>query len=216
MTKIEVIGIDMAFANMGIVRGYLDVATLDLEVRELRLIQTEAGDDKKVVRKSSIEMRRARELKKALDDACSTASFAFAEVPSGSQSAAAARALGIALGVLATCKLPLIEVSPMEVKKAVLPGSKGVGIAKAEVIEWAAKRWPYAPWLTAKNAATTKKGKLPAGRLLVENEHCADACAAIVAGINSVEFQQIVKLQYAISSSTHQRPASSVRRVLLL
>ena len=192
------IGIDMAFANMGLSHVLIDGKTIT--IRTLRLVTTEA-ETTKVVRKSSDGLRRAIELRQALIQFCHDcpAQFAFVEVPTGSQSASAARALGIAVGVLASCPLPIIEVSPMEVKEAVT-GNRKIKATKGDVIAWATKQWPDAPWI--KNH----------GRIIKANEHLADAMAAVVAGIKTPEFQRTLTLM------NHATAASirNTRRILSL
>ena len=198
---IKAIAIDAAFANMGLARITLrsDGGPWQVSCDDLRLISTER-EDKKEVRKSSDDLRRATILYQALKDWSGGAQIAFAEVPSGSQSAAAARALGIAVGVLGGCPLPIIEVSPMEVKRLFGPGRKGA--PKAQIIDWAVKKWPRAPWLRNK------------GRIIQANEHLADAMATVVAGIKTPAFIQLTALQnHATTSPDHQRLAP--RRVTL-
>lgn len=175
-----VVGIDMAFANMGLARARIDgdvITGLDLA------LVTTVSVDTKVVRKSSNELRRAAELVEALRAFCSGADFAIAEVPSGSQSAGAARALGIAVGVLAACPIPIIEVSQREVKLA----SVGTPTAtKPEMIQWAVSRWPALPWLRVR-----RKGALA---LTASNEHLADAMATIAAGVRTAEYSKIMSI----------------------
>ena len=174
------IGIDAAFANMGLAR--VSIIGNFVNCLGLQLVSTERLD-KKVVRKSSDDLRRAIHLRDELAAFCglnSATRLAFAEVPSGSLSAAAARSLGIAVGVLASCPVPIIEVSQREVKMA----SVGKPTAsKAEMIEWATSLWPDANWLT-------KKG----GGYVLANEHLADAMAIVVAGTKTQEFKRLIAL----------------------
>lgn len=189
----NVIAIDAAFANMGLAAAVI-LPTGKVLCNDLLLVSSER-EDKKVVRKSSDDLRRAQHLAVMLRhwQGLHRPSIAFAEVPSGSQSASAARALGIAVGVLASCTVPIIEVSPMEVKRLFGTGKKGA--TKAEIIAWAVKKWPSAPWLRYK------------GRLTQANEHLADAMAVIEAGMQTPAFQQLRSLQKASQTRT--------RRVLL-
>lgn len=198
------VSIDMALANMGLAAATI---TLDgkIHIDDLKLVSTDQGPDKKQVRKSSIDLRRAIELRTGLQAWCALhePAFAFVEVPSGSQSATAARALGIAVGVLASCPVLIIEVSPLEVKLASV-GKKTA--SKQEMINWAVDRWPSAPWLF--------HGKGANRRLTQANEHLADACAAIAAGIKTTQFQLLNKaahlykeLDHETTGTDHQRPA---------
>lgn len=179
--KYQVIGIDPAFSNMGLVAADVDLSKPDtpgITVKRMELIRTEAQGGK-TVRKSSEDLRRAIELHQGLQAFIAAAGVVhavFAEVPSGAQDAKAARALGIATGVLASVPIPIIEVAPIEVKR--LFATKGP-VSKQQVIEWAVKRWPSAPWL------------MHQGRRTLNNEHLADALATIVAGMKTPAFQQM-------------------------
>ena len=212
MLTVRALGIDAAFSNMGFAVVTLtindkgQVPTVACE--HLHLVQTEAIDAKQV-RKSSNELRRAKELHTALHMLSAGCQFAFAEVPSGSQSASAARSLGIAVGVLASCPVPLIEVSPMEVKRAVIANPK-VKVPKGYIIDWAVKRWPTANWIR-------ERGK-PNGRVILDNEHCADALATVMAGIATPAFQNILTMlaHHETSSTPNHRPASGSGRVRLV
>lgn len=207
MGVIHAVGVDAAFANMGFARVRIDLEPSGPVVRclGLELVSTE-GMDRKTVRKSSDELRRAKELQSAMTRFCAGASLVFVEVPSGSQSASAARSLGIAVGILASCQQPIVEVSPMEVKRAVVTNPK-VKVSKADVIKWALERWPSAPWLR-------DRGK-PDGRILNSNEHLADALASVMAGIATPEFQRLIMMttQNETTGTPNFRPASNRRTI---
>lgn len=196
---IQAVGIDAAFSNMGFAQVRIhtpaDGASRSsrgciVECTALKLVTTEVIEDRKVVRKSSTELRRAKELHAALIEQCAGNRFAFVEVPSGSQSANAARALGIAVGVLAACPIHIIEVSPMEVKELVHDSRKGKMPSKPEMIAWAMRQWPKADWvLHERNGKGFKKGE-PQNC----NEHLADALATVMAGIKTPEFQGLLSM----------------------
>jgi Holliday junction resolvasome RuvABC endonuclease subunit len=198
---IYAIGIDAAFSNMGLARVAINQVAMgqfQVECLHLSLVVT-SGEDKKVVRKSSDSLRRAKVLHDALKGYVKYEQIAFAEVPSGSQSAPAARALGIAVGVLASCPVPVIEVSPMEVKRLFGTGKKGA--TKAQIIEWAVAKWPDAPWLRYK------------GKLTQANEHLADALATVMAGIQTPEFQRMMALNHATTGTHHFRSAFNLEPI---
>ena len=188
MSKIKVLGVDMAFENMGLAFAEVDVFTHEIAVVELRLVKTEARSGKQV-RKSSDDLRRAKELMAALVEASSRVDLAMAEVPGGSQSARAAKTLGIATGVLAACRAPLVEVSPEEVKLAAV-GKKTA--SKEEMRQWAYERHPEANWLTRK-----LKGQFVP---LSDNEHLADAVAAIHAGVLTEQFRSATAMLRSLSA----------------
>lgn len=178
---VRVVGLDPALRNLGVVIAEVDLDDPDysFKVVEMKLVQPKDEAKKaKTVRKNSDDLRRAKELHKALQEACKSARFAFVEVPVGSQSARAMASYGICIGVLASCPLPMIQLTPTEVKVA----ATGIKTAtKDEVIEAMAEAHPEAKWLTRK-----VKGEVT---LLSSNEHLADAMSAIKAGIETDEFR---------------------------
>ena len=185
MKPIQVVGLDVAFANFGMARAKIDIDTalnLCVAVTDLKLLST-TGQDKKVVRKSSDDLRRAREILAPMQDFCrGRASIAFAEVPHGSQSSRASWSLGISVGILASCPIPVIQVSALEVKMATV-GKKTA--SKQDMIDWAVSQHPDVQWL--------RHGK----KLVAANEHLADAVATIYAGMKTDEFKRLVALFYA-------------------
>jgi Holliday junction resolvasome RuvABC endonuclease subunit len=182
--KINIVGVDPSLRNFGIVNAILDTDTMKFEVTSMKLIESEDNAKKaKTVRKNSDDLRRARLLHDGFIEACEDASFAFVEVPVGSQSARAMASYGICVGVLASCPISMIQVTPTEVKLA------GTGIktaTKGEMIDAAVIAHPYAKWMTRK-----LKGELV---LLADNEHLADALFAIGAGLNTDEFKSTIAM----------------------
>lgn len=190
--KIRILGIDPALQNTGMALAEYDLETGDLQVTSLYLAQTRPGKDGKVVRKSSDDMARARsiiaEIKRVI--AIHKPIFGVAEIPTGCQSSRGSFSNGVCCGVLAGVPLTLIEVSPTEVKLA----SAGTKTAsKAQMIEWAVAKWPDAGWHTKK-----QKGVVS---LVADNEHMADACAAIAAGILTPQFSQAVAMMAAMKEA---------------
>lgn len=182
MNTIKIIGIDPALNNFGLAQATLDLDTLDIRIDKLMLPQT-GSENAKTVRKNSDDLRRAKILYDNMVEACKGASFAIAEVPVGSQSARAMASYGICVGVLAGCPIPLIQVMPSEVKLAAV-GYKTA--TKDEMIEWAMNKYPYANWLMRKS----KGAMVP----INDNEHLADAVAAIEAGIKTEQFKSAISI----------------------
>lgn len=182
--KLQVIGCDPSLRNFGIVKAELDVATMKFAVKDMLLVSSEDNAKKqKTVRKNSDDLRRARLLYMGFVEACKGSSFAFVEMPVGSQSARAMASYGICVGVLSACPIPMIQVTPTEVKMA------GTGIktaTKEEMIEAATAAHPEAKWLTRR-----EKGEL---KLLNSNEHLADAMFAIKAGIVTDQFRTVTAM----------------------
>jgi Holliday junction resolvasome RuvABC endonuclease subunit len=175
--KIKIVGIDPALNNLGLAQVTLDLDTMELSNIHLSLPQTES-ENGKTVRKNSDDIRRAKILYEGMVKACEGASFAIAEVPVGSQSARAMASYGICCGVLAACPIPLIEVTPTEVKLAAI-GEKNA--SKIEMIEWGMAKYPDANWVMRKS-----KGVMVAQNC---NEHLADAIFAIEAGLKTQQFK---------------------------
>jgi Holliday junction resolvasome RuvABC endonuclease subunit len=172
-------GCDPSLRNFGIVIAEVDVRTFDFQIKEMFLIESEADTkNKKVVRKNSDDLRRAKILHDGFVEACRKPVKVFVEVPVGSQSARAMASYGICIGVLASCPNHVIQVTPTEVKLA-MTGKKTA--TKGEMIAAAVKAHPNAPWL--KRKAHGKE------EMLADNEHLADAIGAIMAGLKTDQFQ---------------------------
>jgi Holliday junction resolvasome RuvABC endonuclease subunit len=180
--KLTVCGVDAALKNMGLVRGVLDMDTNEFKVSELKLIVTEKQANK-VVRQSSDDLRRAKELYTEFQEFTKDANIVFAEIPSGGQSARAVYGFGIAVGIIASCHVPVIQVQPAEAKLAAV-GTRTA--SKEEMIEWAVQKFPEANWIRARN----KKD----GSITSANEHLADACAIVMAGVKTDQFRQLRSL----------------------
>lgn len=179
---IKVLGVDPALRNFGLVNAEIDLDNQKVTVTKVHLAKSENGiKNVKKVRKNSDDLERARVLHEALQEAASGASFCFVEVPVGSQSARAMASYGICIGVLSSCPIPMIQVTPTEVKMA------GCGVktaTKDEMIEAAMALHPEAQWLTRKLKGVVSP--------IADNEHLADATFAIHAGMKTDEFQSIL------------------------
>jgi Holliday junction resolvasome RuvABC endonuclease subunit len=190
VSKILVAGIDPAMANLGIARMTLDLDNLDLSLEDLSLITTEKQTGK-MVRQNSDDLRRARELHAGLHDGLKDCIVAFAEIPSGAQHARSAYGFGMAVGILASATIPLIEVMPRETKLASV-GSKTA--TKQEIIAWAADLYPSGKWLRYQRDFASKTKTRTKGELHEDNEHLADACAVVHAGIKTPEFNRLIAM----------------------
>lgn len=178
---IRVAGLDPSLRNFGIVIADVDISQPDYPFKIVRMELAQPKDEAKkakTVRKNSDDLRRAQLLYQPFAQACKEVAFAFVEVPVGSQSSRAMASYGICIGLLASCPVPMIQLTPTEVKVA------GTGIktaTKQEMIEAMREEHPYAEWLTRKF-----KGEVV---LMDSNEHLADATAAIKAGLMTDEFR---------------------------
>jgi hypothetical protein len=147
-------------------------------IKDLGLIQTET--EKEFDRKSYDDLRCAIAISMKLQALAADADCVIAEIPSGSQSARASWALGIALGTL-TAVLPhvLIRVTPRETKLAAVGLSDA---SKEEMIDWAVGLYPDAPWIRHRKKVVKTKC-----------EHLADAIGVLHAGMAKREFKDIAK-----------------------
>lgn len=197
---IKVAGIDPSLRNWGLAKGHYDLSTGELSMLAIDLVETES-EAGKTVRKSSDDLRCATALTKNLHAWLADCVAVFGEVPSGSQSARGMFSNGICLGILGGIgevgpyKGSLIQVSPQEVK-VLATGSKVA--SKYDMIEWAMERFPNLPWLI------TKSGKSK-GQPTAKNEHMADACAAINAGVHTPEFKNLVRLMQAMNTQNQSQ-----------
>lgn len=193
MASITVLGLDPSLANFGIARVVVDIDERKIiEVLSLEVVETEKTTCK-VVRRNSDDITRAQALHAAMQQAAVGCHIAFAEVPVGSQSARAMASYGICIGVLAACPIPLIEVTPIELKLAVI-GKKTA--SKEEIIAKMVGMYPHEDWYVRKVKGVQA--------LTAKNEHIADALGAVVAGLGTSQFQQVMSIFSHVRSSDQQ------------
>lgn len=186
MSQISVIGIDPSLRNLGIARAVVDLNTLEFEVLDIELTETEKSKSK-TVRKNSDDLERARLLHAALAEAQKEGpQIAFVEMPVGSQSASAMLSYGVCIALIASLNIPVVQLTPTQVKVSAT-GDKLA--SKREMIDWAHAKFPDINWL--------RQGK----RLIDKNEHLADAIGAINAGLNDEDFLALVNMMRRMSLS---------------
>jgi len=198
VNEIKVVGIDPAMANLGIARGAVSIDTMEFKVERLTLVSTE-NETTKQVRKNSDDIRRARQLYTGMLGAIEDASLAFVEIPVGSQNSRAMASYGMCCMLIAACPIPVIQLTPDEVK---LAGAGHKQASKEEMIQWAAAKFPHANWLRHERDGRGKGGKVlyMKGDLQNSNEHLADACGAIQAGLLTDQFRQLMAMYRARSA----------------
>lgn len=179
---LTVVGFDPSLNNWGIARGNLTIANGgQLDIVALDVIQPTFSDSKQV-RNNSKDLDRAEQLARGAMAAAQGADAIFVEVPHGSQSARAMASYAICIGVLGALRaqgIPFFELSEGEVKYTTL-GKKGK-TTKQEMINWAMRMQPNAPWPYHNGAINASKA-----------EHMADATGTIYAGLRDKLFQQMV------------------------
>ena len=190
--RLKVLGMDPSLRNWGLAEGWYDTESHQLSIQNLAVIQPVLPTGKQV-RQNSEDLEAARQLAEGILPVVQAAQAIFVEVPVGSQSAMAMKGYGICLGVLGVIRalgIPLIEVTPIEVKKAATGKATAT---KKDMIDWATTQHPTAPWPYYKKN----------GELLISEanaEHMADAIGAIHAGLRSNPFQQTLPLLKAALS----------------
>ena len=113
------------------------------------------------MRQNSTDLQVSTDLAYRVQEFLGDVRIVFAEMPVGSQNAAAMKGYGICLGLLGAIQAngtTLFQLMPKAVKKAVTGRETAT---KAEMIEWATGLYPTLPW-------PTHRGKLVAGSA----EHC--------------------------------------------
>lgn len=126
---LDILGLDPSLSNWGICHmTYSPFSSLKLI--DTDIIRTKPSKEKKP--KNIDDLDRARTLSKRLRELISYVDVVVAELPFGSQSSRAMASYGICLGVLAGVDIPVISVTPFEVKKIV--GNRET--KKEEIIAW--------------------------------------------------------------------------------
>lgn len=178
----RVVGFDPSLRNWGIAAGNIDLNTGLLDDVVLEVISTEKTAHK-TVRVNSSDLERGTLLATAAIAAAKSADVVFVEVPVGSQSARSMASYGVCIGILSAIRalgIPLIEVSPTEVKLA-FTGRKTA--TKAQMIQTGISFHPDANW-------PMHNGKISDSKA----EHAADAIASIYAGVKTPMFVSILNI----------------------
>jgi Holliday junction resolvasome RuvABC endonuclease subunit len=179
--KIPVLGMDPSLRNWGLAVAQLDLVTGILDTPSLDLVCPKDLKGKQV-RKNSSDLHLAEQLAATVIEAAKKAKVVFVECPVGSQSARAMASYGICVGILGAIRslnIPLIEVTPTEVKVS-LTGNKNA--TKDQMIKRAVELYPGATF------------PMHHGKMTSKAEHVADAIGAIWAGVHTPTFQTILRL----------------------
>lgn len=185
--KLIVAGFDPSFSNFGMVKGTLDILSGEFELTHIELTQTKPDSKNKKVRQNSKDLVRAQQLHKGMTAFMGDVDIICVEIPVGSQSSRACVSYGACIGIIAALKVPLIQVTPNEVKLAAVDDKQAT---KQQMIKWVTTEYPNAPWLTRQVKGETQ--------LLNSNEHLADATACIHAGVKTDEFQGMLNMLKSI------------------
>lgn len=170
MSTITIAGVDISLTNLGMVKGKLDLSEGFFDDITIDLVTTKPSKNKTVVKRID-DVDRMRQLYLGFTEFMADVDAIFIELPTGSQTANAAKSYAISCYTLATTDKPFILVDPKYLKKH----SAGQSATKDQMIAWARKNYPDIPIPKAKAKA----------------EHIADAFGAIHAGITLNEFKLI-------------------------
>lgn len=181
---VNVLGCDPSLSNFGFVQAKINTETNEIIPISLELVETAPGKSK-TVRKNSDDLDRCKLLTAGLIENSKGNAVCFTEMPVGSQSARAMASYGACMGVLSACPIPIIQLTPTQVKVASV-GSKTA--SKEDMIEWAYNLYPHLNWVKG-----TVKSK-NVGNLANKNEHLADAIATLHAGVKSEDFRSVVSI----------------------
>lgn len=192
---VRVIGLDPSLTATGWVIADVDVSTSRpkiVDIIEMGLSETSPAPKKSKVRVSSDNLARARKQRACMMLAIDThkVQIACSEIPSGAQSAKAALAFGIVIGLIAALPVPMVEVTPFQVKDAAC-GNKYAD--KEDIMRWALemtrKLGGLMFWKTAAKANEFQI-ELDGKFLIKKMEHQADAVAVVEAAIRLPEFRE--------------------------
>jgi Holliday junction resolvasome RuvABC endonuclease subunit len=187
--KIRVCGMDPSYRNWGLAEGMLDLDSGVLDLNQILIVKGEDLEGKQI-RKNSSDVHLSTELCRGVFPLARKCHVVFVEVPVGSQSAYGMKSYGIVCGILGAMRLEgieIIQVDALDVKES-LTGNKNA--TKKQMIDAAVKEYPNVAWpRQEKNGAKHKKGDLKN-----ESEHCADAIAAIHAGVQTPMFQNLMRI----------------------
>lgn len=186
MTKknyLKIVSMDPSMSNWGLAIAYVYLDSDEIEVDELHVISPYKESEAKTVRQNSKDIRIAEQLIEGIIPHLEDADLIIAEVPVGSQSSRAMVSYAMCVTIIAAINnsfLKVIEVTPKDVKLNVSNNA-----TKAQMIEWASKKHPEAPW-----QYKTVKGK----RSIVSThaEHVADAIGALYAALKTPEVKNLI------------------------
>lgn len=178
MARIKVLGLDLAFTHVGLVVGVMRTpAPYGIEPVEVKVIETvpDAKGKKRFTYKSEEDISRCRVISthiiRTLAENPGIQAVA-AEIPTGSQSARAAKTLGMATGIIATLAdcyptLPFVWVFPNDWHRFLF---NKLNPTKKEVINWVDLNWKDFDWPKKATGVGIKKG---------DQEHAADAMGTL-------------------------------------
>lgn len=191
---VNIIGLDGSLRNFGISVVSVDPKNKALTgLVHIGLSKTVPSKSKEV-RKSSSDLASFKQHWDIINQTIKEydCKIAAAEVPYGGQDARACFSFGGVTALLGCLPIPLIQVNPTEVKLA----SAGTKYAdKEDIIKWAYDKFPEANWNLGKKANKMNITTASGYYLTNDNEHMADAVAAVAAGLDTALFGMFAATQ---------------------
>lgn len=183
-TKVfKVLGLDPSLRNWGIAQCKYS-EDLGLHDMSVSLIHTDPVKEK--MPKNHKDLASAFDIATEIKQFIKHTDIVLVEAPVGSQSSRAMASYGIVMGLLGAIKasgLPMIIVTPRDVKKALTNNPEA---SKNQMIDKAFKLWPGAGWPLHKSRGLS----VP---IASKSEHMADAIGALYAGLKNPEFKKLIK-----------------------
>lgn len=186
MSELRIASFDPSLNNTGMAFATYNTETGKVTLRDIDLFESKFEKGKQV-RQVSHDYERARAAAEHMRAFIGrhNPQLLCAELPSGGQSARAVLSFGITVGLQAAISpVPMIQVTPREVKHAVTGRWDGPEASKAAIMSWAYRTAPDLNWRFQK-----RLGKM---EFLAKNEHSADACAVIYAATETQEFARVI------------------------
>lgn len=181
--NIKIVAMDPSMRNWGIAIIIMDLDTYEYHVEDLQVIQSNK-DPKKAKKKSSRDIMTVEELLEGVIPHVEDADVIIAETPIGGRDSAAALSYSICISIIAAINISFVkvfEVTPHEVKLNVVKDA-----SKAQMIDWAVRMHPEAPW---------KYRKLKGEQVIVSGfaEHVSDAIGAFYAASKKNTFFKLIQ-----------------------
>lgn len=189
--NIKIVAMDPSMRNWGIAIIRMDLDNYEYYVEDLQVIQSNK-DPKKANKKSSRDIMTVEELISGLFPILEDADVILAEIPIGGRDSSAALSYSICISILAVINKQfskVFEVTPHEVKLNVVKNA-----TKAQMIEWATRMHPEAPW---------KYRTLKGNQVIISGfaEHVSDAIGVLYAASKKKSFFNIIK---SLKDNTHE------------
>ncbi len=169
MEWLKVVGFDPSLSNWGMCKFWIQKDSI--EVAEIGIVETKPSKQLGQ-RKNSLDLERGKDLYDGVTAFLEDVDLVCVEIPVGSQSANGMKSYGMCIGILASIDIPMIQVTPKQVKS--ITGKPSA--TKKEMIQWAKTKHPEASWFNQN-----------------KDEHVADAMAAVYAGMQTDMFKLLRK-----------------------